>query len=310
VHWVRGALEHLLRQRERAKGPNACVWARKLINGGPQAPAAPLRAENRENRSSETISRRCAGRHLREIAVFGPFRRSRRACPARGAPGDFGPWSGALWPRSPCCEPYPHPMCLPPLVFTEQLEVLPVARPARVGSNDAVERVIAHAEALQSQPHQVPLRAALSASVATTGAAGGPARGAVGDKGREGSEGRWGARGGSPAFLGTPAGAAQVRGPPCAPRPRSSRCRAGSCRLQGLQQVCSWSGLECCGGSQRRLRAGECPAGLLSQSPPRSPPRPPVEPCALPSPPRRHADCALMGPGGRQRYGAQEDGRG
>jgi len=39
-----------------------------------------------------------AGRHFREIVVLGRFSRSRRACPARGAPGDFGPCSGALWP--------------------------------------------------------------------------------------------------------------------------------------------------------------------------------------------------------------------
>jgi len=34
------------------------------------------------------------------FAVLGPIWRPRRACPARGVPGDFGRCSGALWARS------------------------------------------------------------------------------------------------------------------------------------------------------------------------------------------------------------------
>ena len=45
----------------------------------------------------------------------------------------------------------------PRLMRTEQLEMLAVARGARVGGNNAIKWVVPHAQTLQSQSHQIPL---------------------------------------------------------------------------------------------------------------------------------------------------------
>jgi hypothetical protein len=93
---------------QQSTGNKLAVSGRSNRQGGAsQAPAAPRRAPSRSGPRfgaktalhRQFSERMRAGRHFRKIVVLGRFARPRCVCPVRGAPGDLGPCSGALWAR-------------------------------------------------------------------------------------------------------------------------------------------------------------------------------------------------------------------